>query len=156
MSSCCRRSSESDEYRSSMERCERRNSRRRSNEDEDVRRSNNNCDTNIRNHNHAFSAVTGFEEDDEGVNHNHIINGVTGRAKRYGRTHIHKVEEFVASERDHFHAICDTTGPAIYFSDGKHIHLVKGRITEEDGHRHDYYFVTQVENPGDVPNNCCC
>lgn len=167
MSNRCRRSSEtseSEDFSRDMDRC---SGNRRSGRDGRIgtssevsrRRGNNDCDssnTAIRNHNHEFSAVTAYERDDEGVRHNHSIKGVTGRAIRYGRTHVHKVEEFVTSTRDHFQAICDTTGPAIYFSDGKHIHLIKGKTTREDGHQHDYYFVTQVEDPSDVPETSYC
>ena len=110
----------------------------------------------IKNHNHEFESSTDYEEDDEGELHNHRIAGVTGPPIKYGKTHIHKVAEFTDTFGDHFHEICDTTGPAIYLPGGKHIHLVKGRTTVADGHQHDYFFTTLIEDPTNVPEDKKC
>jgi hypothetical protein len=110
----------------------------------------------IKNHNHEFLSSTDYEEDDEGVRHNHRIAGTTGPAIKCGESHIHKIETLTDTFDDHFHGICDTTGPAIYLSGGKHIHLVKGQTTCNDGHRHDYFFVTLIEDPSSVPGDKEC
>lgn len=108
------------------------------------------------NHNHEFESSTDYAKDDEGVVHNHRIAGVTGPAIKYGKSHIHKIKEFTDTFGDHFHEINDTTGPAIELPRGKHIHLVEGKTTEADGHRHDYYFATLIENPTEVPKKKNC
>jgi hypothetical protein len=110
----------------------------------------------IKKHNHEFESSTDYEEDDECVLHNHRIAGVTGPPIKYGKTHIHKVAEFTDTFDDHFHEICDTTGPAIYLPGGKHIHLLMGKTTVADGHQHDYYFYTLIEDPTSVPENKKC
>ena len=80
----------------------------------------------VENHNHEFLSSTDYEEDDEGVVHNHRIAGVTGPPIKYGKSHVHKIAVFTDTFGDHFHTICDTTGPAISLPGGKHIHLLKG------------------------------
>jgi|GEM_PF-1301276 len=110
----------------------------------------------VRNHNHEFESSTDYEEDDECVVHNHRIAGVTGPAIRYGRSHIHKVDVLTDTFGDHFHRICDTTGPALFLPGGKHIHLLKGTTTVADGHDHDYYFTTLIEDPSNVPEKKDC
>lgn len=107
-------------------------------------------------HNHEFLSSTDLEEDDEGQEHNHRIAGVTGPPIRQGMSHIHRIEEFTDTFGDHFHKICDTTGPAIWISKDKHIHLVKGETSVNDGHDHDYYFTTLIEDPSNVPENGKC
>ncbi|AIY78600.1 hypothetical protein FDC58_17520 [Clostridium botulinum] len=110
----------------------------------------------IQNHNHEFESSTSYAKDDECVEHNHRISGVTGPAIKHGKSHVHKIEVFTDTFGDHFHEICDTTGPAIYLSNGKHIHLVKGETTIADGHYHDYYFVTLIQDPTEVPEKKMC
>jgi hypothetical protein len=110
----------------------------------------------IRNHNHEFLSSTDYERDDEGELHNHRIAGVTGPPIKHGKSHIHKINEYTDTFGDHFHAICDTTGPALYLPGGKHIHLVKGTTTIADGHDHDYYFTTLIEDPTNVPEDRKC
>lgn len=108
-------------------------------------------------HNHEFQTSTDYKKDDECKKHNHRISGVTGPAIKCGNSHIHKVEEFIDTFGDHIHKICDTTGPAIYLPGGKHIHLVKGKTSNNDGHCHNYYFATEIEDPTNVPKKekCC-
>ncbi|WP_315076755.1 YmaF family protein [uncultured Clostridium sp.] len=43
-----------------------------------------------------------------------------------------------------------------HLTNGKHIHLVKGKITIDDGHDHDYYFATQIQDPTEVPEKKMC
>lgn len=107
-------------------------------------------------HNHEFEASTDFERDDEGRIHNHRIAGVTGPAIKCGKTHVHKVNEVTDTFDDHFHGICETTGPAIYLPSGKHFHVISGSTTVSDGHKHDFYFITQVEDVTNVPEDDKC
>lgn len=118
----------------------RREDRRR-NEREECR---NNSDEERR-HVHEFIGSTKFAEQGRERN-NHRFAGVTCEAIRCGNSHVHKLRANTDS-RDHHHEICDTTGPAIYVGGGKHVHLVKGRTTREDGHVHEYIFATLIEDP---------
>jgi hypothetical protein len=43
--------------------------------------------------------------------------------------------------------VIDKTGLAIPVGDGKHVHLVTGETTENDGHVHEYIFATLIESP---------
>jgi len=110
----------------------------------------------IEKHNHEFESSTDYARDDEGKIHNHRIAGVSGPPIKYYKSHIHKVYVYTDTFGDHFHKICDTTGPAIYLPGGKHIHLLKGTTSEEDGHTHDYYFTTLIEDPTNVPEDKKC
>ena len=110
----------------------------------------------IENHNHEFLSSTDYEEDDEGVLHNHRIAGVTGPPIQHGKSHIHKINVFTDTFGDHFHGVCDNTGPALYLPGGKHIHLLKGTTAIADGHDHDYYFTTLIEDPTNVPEDRRC
>lgn len=113
------------------------------------------CDR-IKNHNHEFESSTDYKKDDECVIHNHRIAGVTGPAIKYGQSHIHKVREFTDTFGDHFHEIYVATGPAIPIPGGKHIHIIMGKTTVEDGHQHDFYFTTLIEDPTEVPEKKKC
>ncbi len=108
------------------------------------------------NHNHEFLSSTNYEKDDDCNIHNHRIAGMTGPAIRNGVTHVHKIEEITDTFCDHIHKICDITGPAIYISNNKHVHLIKGVTSCCDGHDHDYYFTTLIEDPTNVPNSGKC
>ena len=105
----------------------------------------------VRNHNHEFLSSTDFERDEARELHNHRIAGVTGPPIIAGRSHVHKIDVLTDTFHDHFHRICDTTCPALYLPSGKHVHLVKGETTNNDGHDHDYYFVTLIEDPTNIP-----
>ena len=106
----------------------------------------NNCENERKqSHVHEFEGSTMFAEEDED-RHNHRFAGVTGEAIRRGNSHVHKLAtntDFV----DHYHKICNTTGPAIDVGNGKHVHLVTGYTTCRDGHRHKYIFATLIEAP---------
>lgn len=105
----------------------------------------------VRNHNHEFLSSTDFERDDAREFHNHRIAGVTGPAIVSGKSHVHKLDVLTDTFHDHFHKICDTTGPALYLQNGKHVHLIKGETTNNNDHDHDYYFVTLIEDPTNTP-----
>lgn len=119
-------------------------------------RGNNNNIYEFKNHNHEFVASTNYEKDDECKEHNHRIAGMTGPAIRSGLSHVHKIIEDTDTFCDHSHKICDTTGPAIFISNNKHVHLVRGETSCNDGHDHEYYFTTLIEDPTNVPGaeNC--
>lgn len=102
-------------------------------------------------HNHEFQSMTDYEKDNEGMEHTHHIAGVTGPSIRYEQSHIHRVRVYVDTSGDHYHEISDTTGPALYLNDKKHVHLIRGTTSYDDGHTHDYYFITLVEDPANVP-----
>ncbi|MDS0525016.1 YmaF family protein [Clostridium sp. SHJSY1] len=110
----------------------------------------------IEDHNHEFLSSTNYAQDDERTVHNHRIAGVTGPAIKYGKSHVHKVSVLTDTFGDHFHNINDTTGPAIYLPGGKHIHLLAGRTSVDDGHFHVYYFATLIQNPSEVPEAKTC
>jgi hypothetical protein len=48
---------------------------------------------------------------------------------------------------DHHHEVGATTGLAIPVGEGRHVHFVSGTTTFNDGHVHQFIFVTQIENP---------
>ena len=112
----------------------------------------------IKNHNHEFLSSTDYEKDAEGLEHNHRIAGVTGPPIKCGKSHVHKIAVFTDTFDDHFHKICDTTEPALYLPDGKHIHLLKGTtaVADENNHDHDYFFTTLIQAPSNVPEDRKC
>jgi len=110
----------------------------------------------VKNHNHEFVSSTDYAKDEDCEVHNHRIAGVTGPPIRYDQSHIHRINVLTDTFDDHFHRISDITGPALYLPDGKHIHLVKGETSRNDGHDHDYYFTTLIEDPTNVPENRNC
>jgi hypothetical protein len=69
-----------------------------------------------------------------GVEHNHRIAGVTGLPIKCGKSYIHEVVVLTDTFVDHFHKICDITGPG-----------------DNNNHTHDYYFTTLIEDPTNVP-----
>lgn len=85
------------------------------------------------------------------MEHSHRITGVTGPTIKYGQSHVHKIHVPTDTSGDHYHEISDTTGPALYLNSKKHIHLLSGVTTYDDGHTHNYYFTTLIEDPVSVP-----
>lgn len=110
----------------------------------------------VRPHNHEFSTSTDYARDDENRIHNHRVAGVTGPAIPRGNTHVHKVKANTDTFIDHHHEICDYTEGAIYLPSGKHFHIVKGKTSCNDGHDHEYYFITSLEDPTNVPKPRRC
>lgn len=104
-------------------------------------------------HNHEFQSSVDYEKDDEGMEHSHHIAGVTGPAIKYGQSHVHKVYGFADTSTDHYHEINDTTSTALYINEKKHVHVLRGKTTYDDGHKHDYYFTTLIEDPTGVSEN---
>lgn len=100
------------------------------------------------NHNHEFQSTS-----DQSMKHSHRIAGVTGPPIKKGKSHVHEVRVFIDTFGNHYHEISDTTGPALYLNSGKHIHLLEGTTSYDDGHDHRYYFTTLIEDPINVPKN---
>ncbi len=100
-------------------------------------------------HVHEFLGSTEFAEEGND-RHNHRFAGVSGEAIGCGRKHFHCIKTRTDTTEDHFHEICERTGPAIFIDDGsgcKHIHFVEGKTSIEDGHRHGFQFATLIEDP---------
>lgn len=97
-------------------------------------------------HTHEFLGSVKIAEKKEDP-HNHRFAGVTGEAIPCGKSHIHKLETRTDFYEDHFHKICEETGLAIELCDGRHVHFVKGKTSENDCHRHEFIFATLIENP---------
>lgn len=104
------------------------------------------CKKEEQTHTHEFLGSTKIAEIEEDP-HNHRFAGVTGEAIPIPGSHIHKVKTNTDFYENHFHMICDETGPAIPVCEGRHIHFVKGRTTENDDHRHEFIFATLIDNP---------
>lgn len=101
-------------------------------------------------HNHEFQSNVDYKKDDEGMDHSHRMVGVTGPSINYGKSHVHRLRVFTDTSGDHYHEVSDITGPALYINNKKHVHLIKGTTSYDDGHKHDYYFTTSVEDPSSV------
>lgn len=95
-------------------------------------------------HNHEFA---GSEMIAARTPHNHRFAGITSEAIRRGNSHIHVIHTDDDFFLNHHHEICVKTGPAIYVGYGKHVHLVKGETSTDQGHHHDFIFATFIENP---------
>jgi len=49
---------------------------------------------------------------------------------------------------DHHHEIGGTTGPDVPIpNSNKHVHLISGTTTTDDGHSHEFLFTTQINSP---------
>ncbi len=107
--------------------------------------SNDSCRHKEQTHVHEYTGSTIIASEDCSV-HNHRFAGVTGEAIPYRNSHVHKLQTNT-DFYDHFHEICDTTGPAIPVGNGRHVHFVKGRTSDEDDHTHKYMFATLIESP---------
>ncbi len=98
-------------------------------------------------HVHEFTGSVTIAREKCEKPHNHRFACVSGQAIPTCNGHVHKLEARTDFYDDHYHLICDTTGPAIYVGCGRHVHLVKGCTSKEDGHVHKYLFATLIENP---------
>lgn len=96
-------------------------------------------------HVHEFELSTMLAEQGQ-ERHNHRFAGVSDEKILVGKSHIHLIQT-KTDFFDHFHRIIVFTGPAIPVSKTKHIHLVKGATTLNDGHRHNFIFTTQINSP---------
>lgn len=97
-------------------------------------------------HTHEFEASTKFADEDDD-RHNHRFAGVTSEAIPIpGTGHKHAVFSFT-DFYGHLHEVAAETGPAIPIGGSKHIHFISGSTTINDGHYHDFEFVTLIEAP---------
>lgn len=103
------------------------------------RRENNNV---FSQHVHEFLGSTSIADNP----HNHRFAGISGPAILRGNSHVHRIETLTDST-DHIHRIEDFTGEAINVGGGRHVHLVRGTTSFDDGHRHNFIFATLIENP---------
>lgn len=98
-------------------------------------------------HVHEFEESVKFAEEDED-RHNHRTAGVTGEAILVGGgRHVHRI--YTNTDfGDHYHEIRITTGIDIPIrGTNKHIHVISGRTSRDDDHRHEFLFTTQIEAP---------
>ncbi|MBL4931962.1 YmaF family protein [Clostridium paridis] len=107
----------------------------------------NECPDTVQTHVHEFEESTKLAEQGN-ERHNHRVAGVTGEVIPIGGgRHVHPYStntDFF----DHHHEIGGTTGPDIPIPNtNKHIHVIYGRTTCNDGHTHDYLFTTQINSP---------
>lgn len=125
-------------------------------------------------HTHEFQGSTKLEEAGED-RHNHRFAGVTSQAIPIdGDRHVHAIlantdffdhnhhddehhHEFDHHHEDgnhhdggHHHEVGAVIHPDIPIPNSdKHIHLVTGTTTKDDGHTHDFIFTTLIDNPLD-------
>lgn len=106
-----------------------------------------NCRATVQRHVHEYEGSTQLAE--QGPDrHNHRFAGVTGQAIRVGKSHVHEIDLSRTDFLDHFHQLKKIrTGPAIKVGNGKHIHLVTGQTTLNDGHVHQFKFATLIQAP---------
>lgn len=99
-------------------------------------------------HTHEYEGSVKIAEPKEDP-HNHRFACVTGEAilTSDGRSHFHKLNNRTDFYEDHFHKMCDVTGPAIPVGNDRHVHFVDGDTTINDGHQHEFQFATLIDNP---------
>lgn len=83
-------------------------------------------------HVHEFLGSVKLAEECED-RHNHRFAGVSGEAMGPEYKHVHKIKTRTDFFEDHFHYINDVSGPPIDVGHGKHVHLVKGFTSVNDG-----------------------
>lgn len=105
------------------------------------------CPTDDNNHVHEYESSTKLAELEDDP-HNHRVAGVTSHIIPTGRnTHVHAILDNT-DYFDHNHEIGVITGPNIPIPNSdKHVHLVSGTTTLEDGHVHEFEFTTLVDRP---------
>lgn len=106
------------------------------------------CEWNkVQTHDHEFEGSVQIALTSEGDPHNHRFAGITGEVIPISATqHVHRVETRTDFYEDHFHLICDRTGPAIPVGD-RHVHFLAAQTSENDGHRHEFRFATLINDP---------
>lgn len=98
-------------------------------------------------HVHEFEGSVKFAEQGED-RHSHRTAGVTGEAISAGQgKHVHNIS-VNTDFTDHYHEIRVTTGTDIPIpGTGKHTHIVSGTTSNNDEHRHEFLFITQIDAP---------
>lgn len=81
--------------------------------------------------------------------HNHRVAGVTSEVIPITDViHVHVFGVFNTDFLDHHHEIGGVTGPNIPIPDtNKHVHVISGTTTLNDGHVHAFLFTTQIDSP---------
>lgn len=81
--------------------------------------------------------------------HNHRVAGVTGEViPLEGGGHVHPFGVINTDFLDHHHEIGGLTGPNIPIpGTNKHVHVISGVTTCDDGHFHEFLFTTQIDSP---------
>lgn len=99
-------------------------------------------------HVHEFEESTKLAEEGDD-RHNHRVAGVTGEVIPIGGgRHIHPYGISNTDFLDHHHEIGGTTGPDIPIPNtNKHVHVIAGNTTCNDGHSHEYLFTSQINSP---------
>jgi len=103
----------------------------------------------VQTHDHEFLGSTKLAEEGDD-RHNHRFASVTSQViPLSGGGHKHSF--FVNTDffENHHHEVAGETGANIPIpgSNGKHTHFVLARTTIDDGHFHEYQFITLIEDP---------
>ena len=98
-------------------------------------------------HVHEYEQSTKLAEEGDD-RHNHRVAGVTSEVIDCGNSkHMHVIKDNT-DFLDHHHEIAVTTGLNIDIPNtNKHVHLVSGCTTTDDGHFHEFLFTTQINSP---------
>jgi hypothetical protein len=104
--------------------------------------------TETQTHVHEFEESTKLAEEGDD-RHNHRVAGVTSEVIQIGNgRHVHAFGVTNTDFLDHHHEIGGTTGPDVPIPNStKHVHLISGTTTTDDGHEHDFLFTTQINSP---------
>lgn len=99
-------------------------------------------------HVHEFENSTKLAETGQD-RHNHRVAGVTSQVMQApGNRHFHAFGVINTDFLDHHHEIGGTTGLDIPIpGTTKHVHVISGTTTFDDGHDHDFLFTTQIDSP---------
>ncbi|WP_241428107.1 YmaF family protein [Clostridium sp. DJ247] len=99
-------------------------------------------------HVHEFEESTKLAETGED-RHNHRVAGVTSEViPSGGGRHVHAFGVINTDFLDHHHEIGGTSGPDIPIpGTNKHVHVISGITTFNDGHAHEFLFTTQIDSP---------
>lgn len=109
---------------------------------------NKSCPDTPQTHVHEFEESVKLAESGED-RHNHRVAGMTSEVIPIGGgKHVHAYGVINTDFLDHHHEIGGTTGPNIPIpGTNKHVHVISGTTTCDDGHFHDYLFTTQIDSP---------
>lgn len=107
-----------------------------------------NTSTGTQTHVHEFEESIKLAEQGED-RHNHRVAGVTSEVIPIGGgRHVHAFGVTNTDFLDHHHEIGGTTGPDVPIpNSNKHVHLISGTTTIDDGHNHEFLFTTQINSP---------
>ncbi len=98
-------------------------------------------------HVHEFLGSVEYAECGQ-CRHNHRFAGVTDEVIPCGpNSHVHMLTTRTDFCGDHFHDICEITGPAVYVGECRHVHFVCGETSKQDRHDHEFIFATLIDNP---------